>query len=205
MEFGPLAILAVLWWIISLVGGKQRQRTRSPRTGSPSGGQGWESLPPVGTGDSTQREGSRLERVLREFETALEESHTLPSPAPTSRPSQRREAEAGLSDSWEAHEEGESLDTWEPKVTSLEHEIKRSERTVKTMDEEYAALETKRLRYIEARNRPLLPSDHAAFDKVIRSEAPQPPRVEKSPSRKRSDLKKAVIWREILGPPNALK
>jgi hypothetical protein len=144
-------------------------------------------------GDPTQREGSRLEALFRELERRLEEAS--PQRGPRGRPARIALPPA------EEIEDRESLEV-EPEVVSLEVGPKRPARQRVDRDDEVEQIEAARIAAAEARSGTLTKRDHAAFDVRLRQQpadatAVRPP----SPAR----LREAMIWREILGPPVALR
>ncbi len=75
-------------------------------------------------------------------------------------------------------------------------------RVVVDQDEAAEAVVQRRIREVEARNRPLNAADHAAFDQTIR----QGDALDAAGKRYPTDqLRQAFIWREILGPPKSLE
>ena len=117
MDFGGLVILGIVWMLFNLLGlGKGKTRP-GPRSAPPNPGTAGE-----GTGDPTQREGGRLEQLLRELERNLEATAgTLPGggsrlPAPQ-RPAGAR-FPAPIEGEEEDVEDRESLEEV-PRVVSL--------------------------------------------------------------------------------------
>jgi hypothetical protein len=187
VDFGGLLLLGALWVLFNLLT-KGRQQGRGP--GRPPTG-----LPPAGPprqGDATQREGSRLEALLREFERALDQSGGA---GPLGRPSTSPLPTA------EEVEERESLES-EPEVVSLEAEEARPERVTVSQDEGAERLVARRIAAADARSGAQTRADHAAFDKRIRQEQADATRVRDASLHQ---LRRAVVWREILGPPVALR
>lgn len=204
MEISPLFVLLVVWWLFGLLTsgkrGKQRRDQRRTRPGAPAP----TPLPPARAegGDPTQQEGSKLERIMREFERALEET------------SQQRQPTADAEPDWDAAEEWEveevesrSLEQFEPEVRSMEDDFHRPEREVVVLGGDQDALQAGRMAYAENRNRALTAADHQRFDARIR--APQAPVPSVEPDAPPDDrllrLRQAIIWREVLGPPIAMQ
>ena len=186
MDFVGLLLLGVLWVVFNVL---TKGRSDSGRT---SGG---DPLPPVlppRTGDATQREGSRLEALLRELEGTLAQTNRggpLGRRASTPLPSA------------EEVEEAESLES-EPEVQSLEVVPVRPERAAVSQDEGAAQVAARRIAAAEARSGALTKADHLAFDQRIRQEPADATAVRAlSPQ----ELRRAVVWREVLGPPLALR
>lgn len=67
-------------------------------------------------------------------------------------------------------------------------------------DDDAEAIVKRRIEAAEARNREWQESDHASFDRKIREAAPAP-----AMAKPRASLRQAMIWREVLGPPVALR
>jgi hypothetical protein len=166
-------ILGVLWFVINLVTGikKKTQAPPSVPGGDPPRPEP-RSLP-----DATQREGSRLEVVLRELGRALEEGR---------RPEYLEEEV----------EQRESLES-EPEVVSLEQEVRRASRREYTQDEDAEKLVQKRIA-AASRDAARSKADHLEFDRQIRQE---PAEHTGTPAYTTKQLRDAVVWREILGPP----
>jgi hypothetical protein len=173
-------ILGVLWLLLNLFTGRKKKGPppRAPRREPP---------PPArpSSPDATQREGSRLELVLRQFEQALEEASTV------GRPEQMR-----LPDD-EDVEERESLER-EPEIVSLEHEVHRTPRRDFTQDEDAESLVQRRITAAAARDSARSKADHIQFDQRIRKE---PAEHTAAGGYTAKQLRDAVVWREILGPP----
>lgn len=157
---------------------KQRQqRPAEPPRSSPTG--------------NTQAEAVKLQDLLR----VLAETAGVPTPEG---PIGRR-ASAPLPSAEEV-EERESLET-EEEIGNLETETRRPARKEMDFDDEAEAIVQRRIRSAQERDRPLSKVDHRAFDSRVRAVA-DATRV----ARPRLDaLRKAIIWREILGPPVALR
>ncbi len=204
MEISPLFVLLVVWWLFGLLTsgkrGKQRRDQRGTRPGAPAPA----PLPPARAegADPTQQEGSKLERIMREFERALEET------------SQQRQPTADAEPSWDAQEEWEveepesrSLEQFEPEVRSMEDDFFRPEREVVVLGGDQDALQAGRVAYAESRNRAMTAADHQRFDARIRAPQAPVPSVEADapPDERLLRLRQAIIWREVLGPPVAMQ
>ncbi|HWB42068.1 MAG TPA: hypothetical protein VG500_12450 [Gemmatimonadales bacterium] len=195
MDFGGLLVLGIVWLIFNLISmGKGNARPR-PRTTQQRPG----TRPPTpvttgGAADATQREGSMLERLLRELEQNLEQvGGTLPpKPArvPGTPPRDEQEIEEEI-------EERESLE--EPaRVVSLEHEVHRPQREAYDQDTGAEGLVQRRIDAARTRDRALTKADHKAFDARIRQEPADHTAVRRYTP---AQLRDAFVWREILGPP----
>lgn len=203
MEISPLLVLLLVWWVFGLLtsgkrGQQRKQQRRLPprqRPQVPAPG----DAPARAGGDGTQREGGRLEQILREFERAMEEAQQQRQPEP--------EAEGG----WDATEEGDeeaeearSLEQFEPRTRSMEEDFHRPEREVVVAGGDPESLQQSRVAWAEDRNRALTLKDHRRFDERIR--APQVEEVDPAPavSGRLRRLRQGIIWREVLGPPVGL-
>jgi hypothetical protein len=94
-------------------------------------------------------------------------------------------------------EERQTLET-DPEVVSLEQEVRRPARPRLDRDERAEQIEEARVAAAQARSGALTRADHKAFDARIRQEPADATAVRAlSPEQ----LRRAVIWREILGPP----
>ena len=140
--------------------------------------------------DATQREGARLERLLGELGRTLDQAR-----GPAGRAPDRRLPSA------EDVEERGSLEVT-PEVGSLEAEPDRGERAVVDQDDEAERVVQRRLAAAERSRAPLSVADHTAFDQRIRQEP-----ADKTATRAYTvkQLRDAVVWREILGPPVSLR
>jgi len=185
MELQGLIIFAAVWFIVGLLGKAGKKEQRPPTVPRPR-----PRPTPLPHGmDPTQQEGSRLELVLRQVQRALEEAAEQPRiPAP-SRPR------------YEEPEEGRSLEV-EPEVTSLEGPVSRMGRRLVDQDDEAEQIVAGRLKAAAARDAASSPVDHSAFDERIRQ---QPADHTATRGYSPKQLRDAMIWREILGPPVSLR
>jgi hypothetical protein len=148
------------------------------------------ALPPVTGADATQREGSRLEDLLRELGRTLEQGS-----GPGGRAPDRRLPPA------EEVEERESLEV-NPEVRSLEIDPRRQARAEVDQDDEAERIVARRTAAAEAQGKPLTKADHRTFDARIRQEPADKTATRGYTARQ---LRDAVVWREILGPPVSLR
>jgi hypothetical protein len=209
MEVGPLVVLGLMWVVINALrkggsrptGGAGKSSSTQPagshlpggsRPGAAATRLPGRASPP----DAIQREGSQLEQLLRELGRTLDQAgqqgkkptvRTLP---PTrarlpSRPAKKAEPLVPAS-------EGQSL----------ELDPSRDDRAVEDLDDEAERVVEQRRAAAEANLRPLSEADHRVFDERIREE----PAV-KTATRAYTlkQLREAVIWREVLGPPVSLR
>jgi hypothetical protein len=184
MEFNWVLVLAAVWFLMNLLSGARRKEQNRPKVPRP------QPSPPdrAPLSDATQREGSRLELVLREFERALEQ---------TSQPNRTGMSWPGA----EEVEERESLEV-EPEVRSLEEDVQREVRRRVDHDHEAEQIEVRRVQAAAARDATRTRADHAEFDKKIRQE---PADHTATRGYSAQQLRDAMVWREILGPPVSMR
>lgn len=206
MDAGPLIVLGLMWVVLNALrkaGSKPpgAPRTPPPRPPSPRPAptrpdatrttarvQPRPSAP--AHSDPTQREGARLEQLLKELGRTLDQAR-----GPGGRMPDRRLPSA------EEVEERTSLEA-APEVRSLEDEPARGERAVVDQDDEAERVAERRRAAAEANLAPLGAADHRAFDQRVRQEP-----ADKTATRAYTmkQLRGAVVWREILGPPVSLR
>ena len=199
MELGPLLLLGLGWLVVNALrkAGNQppdSETTSRPRPRPPAGRPPQvpvRTLPAPSGGDATQREGARLEQLLRELGRTLDQAS-----GPVGRAPDRRLPPA------EEIEERGSLEVTAPDVQSLETDPRRGERAVVDQDDEAERIAARRIAAAEANAGPLTRADHKAFDARIRQEP-----ADKAATRAYTtkQLREAVVWREILGPPVSLR
>ena len=191
MDFGGLLVMGIVWALFSLLRRTQGGSKPRPRTTSGAAGSRTYSAPTSerGSGDATQREGSRLEMLLRELERNLGEAGPQGrSPAGLPMPP--------LPDD-EDVEERESLERPE-RVVSLETPVNRRAREQYDQDAGAEDLVRRRIAAAAARSGPATSAGHRAFDQHIRQEPADHTAVRRYTP---AQLRDAVVWREILGPP----
>ena len=201
MDIGTALTLGFFWLLFSLFAGKKKHR-EAPRTGVPRSdaethGRSQQPLPlpPSAPGrgsqvDPTQREGFRLETLLKELAQTLDQSSGPLGRAPGVRLPGAEESE-----------EGTSLEA-PARVVSREDPVTRKERLPVDQDDEAEQIEARRIAAAEARSGPLRAADHVAFDQRIRQE---PADHTATPTFRAEKLRQAVVWRELLGPPLGLR
>jgi hypothetical protein len=172
-------ILGVLWVLMNLFAGRKKTPPPPSEPGQPY-------QPDQSPPDATQQEGSRLEMVLREFQRSLENAEV----------SVRRHAGDPLPDD-EDVEERQSLES-EPEIVSLEEEVRRPSRREYTQDADAEQLVQRRITAASARDTARTKADHVQFDDRIRKE---PSDQTSTRGYTAKQLRDAVVWREILGPP----
>jgi hypothetical protein len=188
VEFNGFILLAVLWFLVNLFTSSRRKQV--PPSRPPT------QRPPeprtirVGM-DPSQQEGSRLERMLRDLQQTLEDAAETQGESSPGFPLPPREDV----------EETASLEV-EPEVVSLENEVRREARVRVDRDDEAGEFEARRIQAAAARDHTRTKADHLAFDQRIRQEP-----AEHTATRAYStqQLRDAVVWREILGPPVSLR
>jgi hypothetical protein len=203
MDIGTALTLGFLWLLFSLLSGKKKYR-EGPRPNAPQSRPESDStrqaelplsLPPPAAGrgphaDPTQREGFRLESLLRELAQTLDQSSGPLGRAPDTRLPSAEESEEGI-----------SLET-PTRVVSRELPVTREERLPVDQDDAAEQVEARRIAAAEARSGPLTVADHFTFDQRIRQEPADHTATTGFSSEK---LRQAVVWREILGPPLGLR
>ena len=188
MDPTVVLILGVLWFIVNVVTGLKKKDQPPPRAPRREPLETGQSLP-----DATQSEGSRLERILRQVERAMEEAEAAPTrPAPQL---PQRDEQVLYDD--EDVEERQSLET-EPEVVSLEEVVHRPRRQEYTQDEGAERLVEKRISAAALRDTARTRADHIEFDREIRKE---PAEHTGTVGYTTKQLREAIVWREILGPP----
>jgi len=179
VDFGGILFLALIWAFFKLVS-RSREDSSTPPARRPS-------LPTAGGGDPTQREGSALELLLGELQRAASQR----SAGRVGRPAAR-----GLPPAEEV-EEREVLEV-SSEVESLEREPRRAQRAAVDQDDEAEQVIARRAASASARSGGLTSADHRKFDQRIRQEPADHTATRRLTSRQ---LRDAIVWREILGPP----
>jgi hypothetical protein len=203
MDVGTALTLGFLWLLFSLFSGKKKYREASrskapqnrPESDTARQAQLPLPLPPPSASrsshaDPTQREGFRLERLLKELAQTLDQSSGPLGRAPDIRLPSAEESE-----------EGASLET-PARVVSREFPVTREERLSVDQDDQAEQVVARRIAAAEARSGPLTVAEHIAFDERIRQEPADHTATTRLSSHQ---LRQAVIWREILGPPLGLR
>jgi hypothetical protein len=184
MELPGILIFVAVWLVLSFISRAGRESPPStPRPRPPR-----RSPYPAGR-DPTQQEGSRLELVLRQVQRALEEAGEQARPAETSRLG------------YEDVEEGRSLEV-ESEATSLEKVVARRQRREVDQDDEAEQIAARRIKAAAARDTARSPVDHVVLDERIRQQPAEHTAVRTYTAKQ---LRDAMVWREILGRPVALR
>ena len=133
--------------------------------------------------DATQREGLRLEDLLRDLGRTLDQASGPAGRAPDRRLPAAQEVE-------------------EREAQSLEIDPRRRERAVVDQDDTAEQVIARRLAAAEANAAPRTRADQVALDSRIRQEP-----ADKTATRGYTlqQLREAVVWREILGPPVSMR
>jgi hypothetical protein len=178
-DFGGLFFLALIWAFFKLV-------SRSREESSPAPG-GRPPPRPTAGNDPSQQEGRALERFLRELERAANQGAAGPAGRPAGRPLPPAEDV----------EEREVLEV-APEVETLEREPRRAQRARVDQDDEAEQVIARRAASAAARSGGQTAADHRKFDQQIRQ---QPADHTATRALTPQQLRDAIVWREILGPP----
>jgi hypothetical protein len=184
---GALVLLGLGWMVVNAI---RKSAGGPPTAGRTPGRTPPRPLPPDTGADPTQLEGQRLEELLRHLGRTLDRTA-----GPAGRPPDRRLPPAA------EVEERESLETT-PRVRSLETEPDRPARAPVDQDDEAEQVAARRIAAAEARSAPLTEADHRRFDQRIRQEPADKTATRALTARQ---LRDAVVWREVLGPPVSLR
>jgi hypothetical protein len=198
MDLAPLLLLGFMWLVVNALRNASKKPPTTPkppagRVPAPRPTSASRAAPPsrVAGPDATQREGLRLEDLLRELGRTLDQAQ-----GPLGRAPDRR-----LPPAEEVEERG-SLEVT-PETRSLEADPQRGERAVVDRDDEAEQVVERRRAAAEATAAGLTQADHKVFDARIRQEP-----ADKTATRgafTTEQLRKAVVWREVLGPPVSLR
>jgi hypothetical protein len=185
VEFNGVLLMAALWFLLSLLGKSRRKPSDTPRPHLP---EPLRPRPLPGRPDVTQQEGSRLELVLRELQRSLEEA-AQPAPLPRLPTPETVELER------------QSLEA-EPEVVSLEGEVHRKARERVDRDDQAGSYEAQRIEAATLRDSARTQARQAAIPEKIRREVPDHTATRAYTP---EQLRHAVVWREILSLPVALR
>lgn len=194
MDFGPLITLAVIYFVLSMLGklGKQADVKRKA-------GQGGGVPSPRPVPQRVERTApSTLEELLAEMRGELDVAR------------ERAEAEQWHAEVEEDEEEiaeppyqrPEQSPTWNTPVTP-ENPSWNEPVVVVSREDDIEGDVQRRIADAAARNRAWQLADHKAFDIKIRQ--PAPVRTDATRERARQRLREAIILREVLGPPKGLQ
>jgi hypothetical protein len=185
MEFNGFVILAIVWFVVSLISqaGKKSQGQRRAPQPQPS------PRPRDSSGlDPSQQEGTRLELVLRQVQRALEDAAT----------------EGGVRTSPQRHEEMEEARSLElePEVTSLEKMAPRARRQEVDQDDQAEQVAARRIKAASARDVAYSAVARPKVDERIQQQAADHTATAGYTAKQ---LRDAIVWREILDPPVSLR
>jgi hypothetical protein len=170
--FGWIVFAGFLLWVLQVLR-RAGAGSRGPvRRGPPV------PMPRPPRPDASQREGERLEELLRQLQGRLEQTGAGTRGKTTvviKRPKVAETMEAA----------------------SLEAAVDR--------EAEAEAIERRRLEAVAARSRELTDADHAAFEARIREEEAAAQARTAPPRLTPRQLREAFVWNEILGPPVGLR
>lgn len=188
MGEGAFAFLVVVAWVVFnglKFWAKITEAAQEPSPRPYSTGASNELSPDDPQLDPTQREGLLLEMAKGKFVRALEEA--------------RRQSLAKAADlnTYDAGDEAESLEQ-EPEVVSLEEVVRRPGRGEYTQDSGAEQLVQQRIAAAASRDSARTRADHREFDQMIRQQPADKTAVRGYTAKQ---LRDAVVWREILGPP----
>lgn len=185
-----LLFLLLLFFVVSLVQGAAQRKKQGGRP-APRGRARPARLP----AERAPAEGPRsIRELFAEVRRSMEEAERRA----------RGEVEVPVEeeeDDLEGFVDRRSLEA-EPQITSREVEFQRPERVVVALDDEAERVARERVRWAEQRARRRTAADHREFDQRIRQPEPEPaPAV----TDRTTELRRAMIWREVLGKPLALR
>jgi hypothetical protein len=179
VELSLFFVALAVWFLVSAV--SRMGRGSRPPSGTPRQTPQRSVHLRLGS-DRTRQPGSGLEIMLRELQQALESGASRPS---TGKPAVSRTLE------------GDSLEV-EPEARSLEDEVTRADRGTIDLDDEAQQIVARRLKAAAAREH----APPAETNQVVSSEIrPEPADHTATRGYTRRQLRDAVVWREILGPP----
>lgn len=199
MNISFLFFLAFLWFVFNLLrqGAKTGTGARRPvpprLPGEPS-----DPTAPSGL-DATQREGAQLEVLLGGLKRSLEEVARAKGQKTPSKPT----VQPTPSTRSTKPDRTASARTREVVVrrSNAEEGVARPEAEV-DQDDQAEQVAARRIAAAEARSGALTDADHSRFKQQIRKEPADHTAVRAYTAQQ---LRDAVIWREILGPPVALR
>lgn len=188
-----LFFLLLLFFVVSLLQGAAQRKKRGGRP-VPRGRARPARLPAERAPGERPRS---IRELFEEVRRSMEEAERRA----------RGEVEAPVPAAEEDEEDQElfvdrgSLET-EPEVRSLETEVRRPERAVVAADEQAERVARERVRWAEQRARRRTAADHREFDQRIRQPEPGPT---PTATDRTAELRRAMIWREVLDKPLALR
>ena len=182
MEHNGFLLFAAVWLLLLMT----RLGRRSSRPSPPREPRAPDLRPSITSRDPSQREGSRIEAMLREFqrtlENAKEQGRLKTTQSRYSRP------ESGLVERDEA--------------ASLESPVLRPGRKSVDQDDEAEEIVARRINEASARDQSRSVANRAGVDERIQQQPADNTRVRTYTPRQ---LRDAMVWREILNPPVSLR
>jgi hypothetical protein len=197
--FEGLIVLGVIYFIVSQVQ-KAGKRGGRPAIQPP------DRQPPSASGSAREEQRLSLDTILKEIERVkrqkqLEQPEPARPPLLSSRPAAKPmvASRAGPPQRPEVIQDergplGRVAKTRLESAGDVEVRI--------SADEQAEGVVQQRLREVAARNRPLAEADHQAFDQQVRAGEGPPGATRRYTA---DQLRQALVWREILGPPKALE
>jgi hypothetical protein len=179
-DINGFIVIGALWFVLTLI---TRAKGKLPRPGQPGTPDYPRPTPLPSRPDPTQQEGIRLQRVLGDLRRALEEA------AQTASPSDAPVAGGEPRNRIESLERGRE-------IRSLERE-----REAVDFDDEAAGVEAQRIQAAAERNEGRKPGAKQPTATVRQ----EPADNTRTPGYSAKQLRDAVVWREILDPPLALR
>ena len=203
MEFGFVIIVAVGWMVLNAVreatkripGGQRPDASGGPLSSRPGAGRNRFELP-----GSFADASPGLRELLDAIENAKERAETTrfggrparPDPQPAQPPPPSRLPRVAESEI----PGGELFEDAQP--------VRRQRERV-DLDESSADVARRRREAVARREAGRTEADHASFDSRIRQAPADATAVAVPSPESRPDLRQALIWREILGPPKSLR
>jgi hypothetical protein len=195
VEFGFVIIVAVAWMVLNAV----REATKKLPGGQRPGSSGGPLSPRPGTGrarfelpESFADASPGLRDLLDAIENAKARAERGPIAGQVPRPAAPRRLPA-------------------PEAEVVREEVFEDARPVRRqrqrvdLDESSAEAARQRREAVARREAGRSDADHTAFDARIRQQTADATRVAVPAPESRPDLRQALIWREILGPPKSLR
>ncbi len=182
-NLGGIAILVIIWIVAAMFDKKRkeerRRRAAKSRVPTPID---FESVSKPEARDPSQLEGGLLEKVLRQFDPeladqALGKHRSAPNGEPEPQASRAASSAAPVA------------------------AVRGSRPAADDRAAETRAIIARRLKAAEARLGGRTAGDHAVFHDAIREPGKKAPKRVRFPD---SDMRRAIVWREILGPPKAM-
>jgi hypothetical protein len=206
-----LIVLAILYGIFALIGKAKKAGEKQVRPKP-------EEPQTTGQADASTAQGNfSLEAVLREIQRVKQEAERRQAPPPKKRPPAARpqtQSEYGplgrhsktrlpSSEEFEDRTSLEDQGSIEGPGRLKDFDDTRRRRVEVDQDDAAEAVIQRRMKEVEARNRPFSEQDHRSFHEKVKATDPAQPR--RALGLTPGQLKTAFVWKEILGPPKALE